>query len=648
MYKLLIYVFGFFCLIGGVIECSESAEITTKVAQGKGTISPDYSETETFTWSNKNTSYKALSFVFTPDPGYEVEKFTFDGSEYTGESFNPRLYDRERRFLTVYFKPISSNLELSIEGEGTIEETLLESKSYDTGSKIELEARPAEGWSFDRWKGVDLEDNTARIVSLNLDQDLDVTAVFKQNTVSIEMIKNENGGYWKILDADDQYLRSSDDVNNIIRDIPEGSVIKLVGTNSTSYTHTGWDVDTDVSSLSSGTYGVGHTKEYTIPYGAGKVEVEAKFQTTEVIVPGGGKFDVNNFSKFIGDLFPVFKGGYDLFKSRHNWDGLTLESTVLDAYYIGEGGNDVFTMNHHYAAEGYIDYSTFGDYKWTYTYNNLGEISAIGFNDGKKTQELNITYGDFGSLKMTFVAFLGDVLFGFIYDESTNSYASTITPPNADNAISKTYELDNQGRVNSMTITGAPDNGAYELGAEFEYDAEGKRSKATYSDGAVANYSYENPEVSVSRLITERAEGEPVLSQGIFIGAETYQTKTFYSTEAGMFIEERNESNQIISRGFGNSFTYVSMSLTVQKLDVYGRVIKGNLEASYNTNDPDKKVTYYGYFEVVDGKATWKDADGKTLSSSEVPDWMRQLTQVLDDDKPHNDFFFAYDELYYR
>ena len=79
------------------------------------------------------------------------------------------------------------DLTVSVEGEGAVSETVIETKSgsYQEGTVVELTATPSTGWSFDHWEG-DLsgEDNPSQIT---VNGQKSVKAIFAKNKYSYNL-----------------------------------------------------------------------------------------------------------------------------------------------------------------------------------------------------------------------------------------------------------------------------------------------------------------------------------------------------------------------------------------------------------------------------------------------------------------------------
>lgn len=136
--------------LGGVLEQGEVVTVTASAFNGY----------EFFKWSNGSTA-NPYSFTVT-------------------QSLN----------LTAEFRKKSFQITTNVEGEGSIEQTLITpgtSTSYEFESTVKLEAIPSNGWEFKEWKGAYTGSNNP--IEVEVDQDKEYTAVFvrKQLDLIIEI-----------------------------------------------------------------------------------------------------------------------------------------------------------------------------------------------------------------------------------------------------------------------------------------------------------------------------------------------------------------------------------------------------------------------------------------------------------------------------
>ncbi len=135
-----------------------------------------------------------------------------DGSE------NPQTITIEGNAeVTAVFSPISYPLTVNIEGEGTVEEEVVQSKTtdYPYQSVVELTAVPDTSWAFVEWEG-DLQgsDNPAQIT---IDEPKTVTAIFDRLFTLTALPIPEDGG--TIEPSGGEYVRdTSFDVEAIPND----------------------------------------------------------------------------------------------------------------------------------------------------------------------------------------------------------------------------------------------------------------------------------------------------------------------------------------------------------------------------------------------------------------------------------------------
>jgi len=131
-----------------------------------------------------------VELTATPAEGWEFDSWEGDieGSD------NPQQITVDGdKTVTAVFERIGFDLNITVDGEGSVNEELIEepSKSYASGSVVELTAEPAEGWRFVRWEG-DLsgDDNPQQIT---VDEEKNVTVVFERRDYSLNISTDGDG-----------------------------------------------------------------------------------------------------------------------------------------------------------------------------------------------------------------------------------------------------------------------------------------------------------------------------------------------------------------------------------------------------------------------------------------------------------------------
>jgi hypothetical protein len=118
---------------------------------------------------------------------YEHWVFYCWSGDYTGTD-NPAsiLMDRDKS-VTAVFEKRDYPLTITIEGDGSVEERVIQQKStdYPQGSVVELTATPSNGWMFFIWSG-DVE-STDQIIEVIVESETNLTVRFKRIDYSLKI-----------------------------------------------------------------------------------------------------------------------------------------------------------------------------------------------------------------------------------------------------------------------------------------------------------------------------------------------------------------------------------------------------------------------------------------------------------------------------
>ena len=154
---------------------------------GEGTVS------EEIISSSKNSDYESGTIVrltAIPSSGYY---FTGWSNDVSGDTNPVEININRAKTITAKFEKKSYNLEIKVEGDGTVEEEIIEagkSTDYLFGTKVKLTPKPSEGWDFIKWKGDhNGEENPLEII---INKATNITANFEYG-VFLESV-----GRWKL------------------------------------------------------------------------------------------------------------------------------------------------------------------------------------------------------------------------------------------------------------------------------------------------------------------------------------------------------------------------------------------------------------------------------------------------------------------
>ena len=173
---------------------------------GEGTVS------EEIISSSKNSDYESGTIVrltAIPSLGYY---FTGWSNDVSGDTNPVEININRAKTITAKFEKKSYSLEIKVEGEGTVEEEIIEtgkSTDYLFGTKVKLTPKPSEGWDFIKWKGDHNGDENPLEIIIN--KATNITANFEYG-VFLESV-----GRWKLKKKKGSELPPIIDQKTILR-----------------------------------------------------------------------------------------------------------------------------------------------------------------------------------------------------------------------------------------------------------------------------------------------------------------------------------------------------------------------------------------------------------------------------------------------
>jgi hypothetical protein len=114
---------------------------------------------------------RSIEIEARPAEGYVFDSWEGDLS---GNTNPEQLIFSRNRSVTAYFTERDYNLNIDINGEGSVRETVIERSEFVT---VSLTAEADSGWFFDRWEGDLTGSNNPETITIE-DEDKSVTAVF--------------------------------------------------------------------------------------------------------------------------------------------------------------------------------------------------------------------------------------------------------------------------------------------------------------------------------------------------------------------------------------------------------------------------------------------------------------------------------------
>src|SRR6056297_230022 len=224
--RLLTFLISFTALL--LISCSsndpETYNLTvTAVPEEAGTVTPENGEFE---------EGREIEIAATPSEGWRFDRWQGD----IESENNPTVLtmDSDKDIAALFVK---REYPLTIEtiGEGEVSERVVTEKTtdYESGTRVELTAEPAEGWTFTRWEG-DLE-STENPEIVTIESPTEITALFSRIEYPLTVNIVGNGT------VDEEVIASK------VTDYESGTEVQLTAIPDEEYLFSDWtgDVESD-------------------------------------------------------------------------------------------------------------------------------------------------------------------------------------------------------------------------------------------------------------------------------------------------------------------------------------------------------------------------------------------------------------------
>jgi len=179
---------------------TERSYTLTVNTEGEGTVSERVVQ-------QKSTDYPSGTVVeLTAEPANNWQFVEWQGDLQGSE--NPKNITIEEEVeVTAVFEPVSYPLTINIDGEGTVEENVIQAKTtdYPFGTTVELTAIPDSAWAFVEWED-DIE-STESTVEITIDEPKTVTVVFDRTFGLTTVAIPEDGG--TIEPSEGEFIRDT-------------------------------------------------------------------------------------------------------------------------------------------------------------------------------------------------------------------------------------------------------------------------------------------------------------------------------------------------------------------------------------------------------------------------------------------------------
>ncbi|MEF8874905.1 MAG: C25 family cysteine peptidase [Candidatus Thermoplasmatota archaeon] len=252
----------------------------------------------------------------TPSEGWQFIEWVGDATG-TGPTINVTM-DADREITAVFEEVVEHDLTINIEGNGTTDPSA-GNHTYEEGTKVTVEAMPAEGWEFVEWTGGMTESDP--VINVTMDADKSVTAVFEEEVIEYDLSINIEG-------------QGSTEPSEGTLAYEEGSVVSVEALPAEGWSFVEW---------TGGETGTEAAIEVTMDEDK---EITAHFEklAADIIV--------TNFTVDEDGLEITITADIENVGDAEGTIDLIVEGEVVDSFTIGPGDVDTIEKTHRFEEEG--------------------------------------------------------------------------------------------------------------------------------------------------------------------------------------------------------------------------------------------------------------------------------------------------------
>jgi len=207
-----------------VVSCTEDPILYTLTTSSNppegGTLTPETSQFE-----------EGETVLLNATPSEEYTFFNWVGTTGSGTSTSV-VMDSDKTVTAVFTKKRYA-LNLNVEGEGTVKETIIKAgvkTDYDSGTIVELTANPESEWVFSEWKG-DLT-GSENPKQITIDGPKEITAVFVKKKYPLTIEVSGNGS------VEEKIIKQGKST-----DYNSGTIVELTANPESGYSFLKWSGD---------------------------------------------------------------------------------------------------------------------------------------------------------------------------------------------------------------------------------------------------------------------------------------------------------------------------------------------------------------------------------------------------------------------